>query len=242
KSKLNMLLPILVLPQEILAEIFITLSEAVGYQTFRYPYLGRSHDVRFLITHVCAHWRAVALSCPALWAALKVPSAPAMLQKVLERAKCTPLRLDACIQAHRSPSKDQTMSMLGHLSRIRTLSVTATPEMLNEIIDKMGGPTPLLELLKLIDTHSILRHGEVGPRSLPASLRNEPRPPIHELELENFPFRWTDIAFRSLSHLKLRSYRGPARLDNSFEDFFDALDHMPLLEILELEGVTPSLC
>ncbi|PCH36350.1 hypothetical protein WOLCODRAFT_166861 [Wolfiporia cocos MD-104 SS10] len=51
KSELNMLSPISVLPQEILAEIFITLSEAVGYKAFDYPHLGRRHDVRFLITH-----------------------------------------------------------------------------------------------------------------------------------------------------------------------------------------------
>ncbi|PCH36362.1 hypothetical protein WOLCODRAFT_166871 [Wolfiporia cocos MD-104 SS10] len=51
KSELNKLSPISVLPQEILAEIFITLSEAVGYNVDQYPYPGCSHDVRFLITH-----------------------------------------------------------------------------------------------------------------------------------------------------------------------------------------------
>ncbi|PCH36353.1 hypothetical protein WOLCODRAFT_166864 [Wolfiporia cocos MD-104 SS10] len=51
KSELNMLSPISVLPQEILAEIFITLSEAVGHNVDQYPHPGRRHDVRFLITH-----------------------------------------------------------------------------------------------------------------------------------------------------------------------------------------------
>ena len=67
-------------PIEILSRIFVSLTLDCG--TVNFP-LRRSGDVlpQLLVSHVCSHWRRVALHTPELWsdtAFLLYPTSPAM--------------------------------------------------------------------------------------------------------------------------------------------------------------------
>ncbi|TEB27631.1 hypothetical protein FA13DRAFT_1607377, partial [Coprinellus micaceus] len=76
----NQVTPICCLPPEILSKIFLTLSAVTPRH---HP---RDSVSWFRVSHVCVHWRSVALSCSDLWANLRFVS-PAFTELMLDRAR-----------------------------------------------------------------------------------------------------------------------------------------------------------
>ncbi|KAH9936681.1 uncharacterized protein B0H18DRAFT_329334 [Fomitopsis serialis] len=70
RARLNTLVPISRLPVEVLSEIFLHTAAVRLYVP------GRDHDLHpyhwLQVTRMCRHWRAVALSCTALWSRLTI--------------------------------------------------------------------------------------------------------------------------------------------------------------------------
>ncbi|KAI0264916.1 hypothetical protein BC834DRAFT_881122 [Gloeopeniophorella convolvens] len=72
-AQLNALAPVSLLPTELLARIFRLLRDSRDYdKEARLP-------LSVAVTHVCCHWREVALSDSSLWSAIR-NSAPRSLQ------------------------------------------------------------------------------------------------------------------------------------------------------------------
>ncbi|KAG2756567.1 hypothetical protein P692DRAFT_20825793 [Suillus brevipes Sb2] len=73
------------------------------------------------VTHVCRHWRNVALECPTLWRFIS-SSSPFWLDIMLERSKETPLIVTYAIPM---PLEDCLEKVLLHLPRIKYLEFRA---------------------------------------------------------------------------------------------------------------------
>ena len=80
------------LPPEILSHVFLELSSSspVGSSTSQ-----RLSWIR--LTHVCRHWRGVALNCPALWSNISIAH-EVWTDLMLSRSKEAPLSVDLSIR------------------------------------------------------------------------------------------------------------------------------------------------
>ncbi|PCH39781.1 hypothetical protein WOLCODRAFT_161867 [Wolfiporia cocos MD-104 SS10] len=254
KSELNTLAPISALPPEILAKIFIACVDE--------PESGftRGRCARIRLTHVCSHWRSVALQSSALWTDLALPAAPALVQEFLARSKSLPLRLYVYSEDYHfsldgsiasmfqdcHPSLYESMASILKempMSRIRTIRMKAvSPASSRRLYDNLDGPAPLLESVELDNRtpyQSITATSSGLP--LPPFMHNGHPERLRRLVLKHHPFRWIDIASYSLGHLTISCNLTPAGKGNHMQDFLHAIESMPLLETLDMENAIPSL-
>ncbi|KAJ7666551.1 hypothetical protein B0H17DRAFT_1210594 [Mycena rosella] len=143
--------PVLTLPPEITAEIFLQLA------------LGDSNDDDsrdfqgvLLILAVCRTWRTLALSVPALWATLNLrtlawrPNAPGEMEELVDtwfsRAGALPLSLNWF--GNLEQSSGQLNTIIGrHALRLQSLHIGIDMGCVSDLIDSI--PFPRLELLAL---------------------------------------------------------------------------------------------
>ncbi|KAI0264872.1 hypothetical protein BC834DRAFT_237067 [Gloeopeniophorella convolvens] len=116
-TQLNALTPVSLLPTELLARIFHLLRDSRDYdKDARLP-------LSVAVTHVCRHWREVALSDSSLWSALR-NSAPRCSQKwlteMLIRSKNAPLDIEVY-----EPHTNFLHSLTHHSSRISRLCLSS---------------------------------------------------------------------------------------------------------------------
>ena len=233
-TRLNALLPISRLPPEVLSEIFLRIA---GY---RPGHASRPPKVRawMRVTHVCTHWREIALQCAELWSRLDVPSIPELLALFLLRSKDTPLTMTLSFRPLRLPgmrmlesSEDVILLALSALHRVRMLSVDASWKPADVILQQLGSRAPLLESLTISNasSNSELRASLARMLSHPESNR------LRILETEFYCFTWRDVLFDGLTRLRVRGNGG--HRDSSLTCFFNALASMSQLEELELTEV-----
>ncbi|KDQ51403.1 hypothetical protein JAAARDRAFT_140488, partial [Jaapia argillacea MUCL 33604] len=88
-TKRNSLVPISRLPPEVLASIFV---QHVAQNDLRSPLLssGCSADWWIAVTHVCKHWREVALATPMLWCSLPFQRSD-LVPEMIVRSRMAPL-------------------------------------------------------------------------------------------------------------------------------------------------------
>ncbi|KAE9410840.1 hypothetical protein BT96DRAFT_766117, partial [Gymnopus androsaceus JB14] len=79
KSRYNLHMPISKLPAEILCVIFMLVPESTDDDWYR-----------FTVTHVCSHWRSIALNYPEMW---NMPDfwMPEWACEMLKRSEMAPL-------------------------------------------------------------------------------------------------------------------------------------------------------
>ncbi|KAI0280965.1 hypothetical protein BC826DRAFT_874013, partial [Russula brevipes] len=85
----NTLAPVSVLPPEVLARIFhlVAFADSSGAETGSLRWIG--------VTHVCRHWRQVALDDSSLWARISSSRVrPTWVSEVLARARDAPLAIE----------------------------------------------------------------------------------------------------------------------------------------------------
>ncbi|KAG1873203.1 hypothetical protein F4604DRAFT_778960 [Suillus subluteus] len=84
RSRQNALTYTCLLPPEILAAIFIYIAEEQSCYSGTPSHCGA--PLFLAVTHVCQHWRKVALECATLWTSINCASAP-WVTIMLERSK-----------------------------------------------------------------------------------------------------------------------------------------------------------
>ncbi|KAG6810304.1 hypothetical protein H0H92_012481, partial [Tricholoma furcatifolium] len=126
KNRHNALTPTCRIPSEVLACIFrqVACDAAAGVDTNTYSL----HWIKS-ISHICSHWREVALSTPTLWSTIDVDHSPTWAFEMLRRSRDAPLALlttrkKEVISRRAYPVLLQALTL--HLPRIYNLMMGST--------------------------------------------------------------------------------------------------------------------
>ncbi|KAJ7760560.1 hypothetical protein B0H16DRAFT_1532699 [Mycena metata] len=226
RSRRNDLSSIGRLPPEMLSKIFLFVQ---------------SNTLSWIeeVSHICRHWRAVALNCPNLWC-FPIFSRSKWADEMLKRSKMAPLsiRLDLDVMSITPGMLDAVHSSLGHISRIAELelfvgnSIDSSPihTMLN-----ITDPAPYLHSLSLSSSGYNGEHF-----AIPAAFLNGEAPRLCKLELIGFSIPWdSPLMSNNLVHLKIHDPGANGR-PSSMTELVEALGRIPLLETLELHNALPT--
>ncbi|KAG1739536.1 hypothetical protein EDB19DRAFT_2039289 [Suillus lakei] len=215
RSRRNALARISCLPPEILATVFKYVTDE---ESFMGPY-NSSAPHCLVVTHVCRHWRQVALDCPALWASIDCVSAR-WLQIMLDRSKNTALVVTYSAQILQGCLE----RVLSQLPRIKVLRLSSSSYDVKRVFSCLSShPAPLLQIFELSVT------GTVNPIS--DTIFQGRAPQLRSVELMHCSFNWTSCIFSGLRTLVVRDARSVSKLSH----LLSALSRMPDLEKLLLQ-------
>lgn len=214
-------------PSEILSEIFLFVR---GDQT--------EFDIDWIrsTSHVCQHWRDVALACPSLWTYIfPAPPGHRSVKELLERSKMAPLviRLTLGFLKLHHETSVALQSAMEHAPRIRELHIQAPASQMRKIFpNSIPIDAPLLETLHLSNTNYL-----PDPDSVYKLPQFDGATRLRRLELCKCNLHWPSPLLSELTHLKLDN------LDilPTMSQLLDALKKMPNLEILDLKDCLPTL-
>ncbi|KAA1470629.1 hypothetical protein DENSPDRAFT_923666 [Dentipellis sp. KUC8613] len=169
------------LPVEMLAEIFLYLAATPdSLQCHHSPMAWLA------VTHVCAHWRAVALSLPAMWHTIPCDH-PELTKLLLARSKnsTSPLTLIHPRWARRSTPENMDTLLLS-LPRVHELAVAAPPRRLTPLLTSfVSAHIPALTSLAIHCSDP-----DLSPSSSPSTysprLTTSPLSPLRSLTLSGF--------------------------------------------------------
>ncbi|KAM5544204.1 hypothetical protein V8D89_001864, partial [Ganoderma adspersum] len=246
KTRLNTLTAIGRLPDELLAEILITLMRE-NYDSVRREYCSGPPQPRWIIlTHICRHWRRVALDTAQLWSLIYLTRAD-IFSAFLERSKAALLSIDVHYEYYSDDTS--SLSLIPPVSsRIRHLSVYTDVSKLQTFCKQLTQPLERLEQLVLSSRQSLSFSYDRASSSFPVIPRAGLTPLLRHLELHRVPFRWDDPIFCStLTTLRVTATvdQGSHRSDRpnvgSTEDLLDVLMQIaPHLEVLDLDETLPT--
>ncbi|TFY75480.1 hypothetical protein EWM64_g8532 [Hericium alpestre] len=261
----NALSPISCLHVEILSRIFMILSEEdrpslsdvhwrIGGNRKKED-SGGNLDMGWLkITHVCHHWRVVALDNGMLWAHVVFDLGQNWTTEFLTRARHFPLTIHMhdvhgapvanggqCFQdiisQHLYHTKELAFSSRGYI--VRPPGRPMADPMLS-VIAALSKPAPVLES---ISVHSIIPR----PVNMVSNLFDHQAPRLRRLDLQYCTISWPLPEFQKLVHLAITcNSSSPTAQDAimpseiaqdvaAFRQFWFSLERMPLLETLVLE-------
>ncbi|KAJ8580063.1 hypothetical protein M405DRAFT_802319 [Rhizopogon salebrosus TDB-379] len=221
RSRRNSLAPIACLPPEILVTVFKLIVEKGWYRTYRRNY----HYCT--VTHVCRHWRRVALECPGLWAFINGTSTR-WIGLMLERSKKAPL----VVTCHASALPSDCLGkVLSQLPRIKVLRLELYMRDANRVLDYLlVQPAPLLQIFKFS-----LAGG--GIPVISDAIFQGQAPQLRDIQLTCCSFSWTSRLFSGLRTLDLEGIASSAS-SCTLQELLAALRRMPGLEQLKLEPLS----
>ncbi|KAI0315927.1 hypothetical protein OF83DRAFT_1129646, partial [Amylostereum chailletii] len=259
----NSLLPICRVPPEILTAIFqVYISDcrfqdeeilSQGSRSPTPPLPGCDIVWIFSITHVCRHWRHVALECPGLWRVVNFNHGQSLWKEMANRAQGTPLVLDTwepvrsgldwtlhpldreCLLTQISESE----IIPSHIHHTETLVLSGCPTGMSELVPSITNPAPILETLSI---------AAVGGHSAPNDTRDmfpedflaSKAPKLCKVVLMGCRWLWNSPLLKTLTHLEMCPNRhDPFAHTGSLMDLLDALNNTPELETLKLSNCLP---
>ena len=233
-TRRNMLVPVSVLPAEILARIF----HFVPFSQPSFYLRGWAH-----VTHVCRRWRQIALDDSTLWTHFSTTSSrnEECIAEQLSRARNAPLVLKL------GPwlGKDALSLFTPHIPHTRELYLhdlsSLHPEIVQEIIIEKA---PVLECLEFDTSKNlpmVIKHA-VGHLFFKG-----PLPKLRILRISRIAFPWSHFPRGQLTQLKvILSEEVPTvtSKDSQHDDLnqlIDLLIDCPSLEVLTLENCLPAM-
>ncbi|KZT64938.1 hypothetical protein DAEQUDRAFT_814645 [Daedalea quercina L-15889] len=229
-TRLNSLTFISILPSELLIKIFLEVAQEHN-DTELFGTRAQWKPYRWIrISHVCKHWRTVALGCPNLWSdRLTVTKQREWMVVLLERSKSAPLTISLnsrLLSVAPRTRSNAVQVVLSQLPRVRTLSITMEGNIVVEkdLFHQLGGPAPLLEMLIIKnESRSLAEHHHIDKL-----IRHDETRRLRRLDLHACKLDWREVSLPSLTDLVLT--HGHIITD----DLLIALAHMPLLRNLDL--------
>jgi F-box-like len=235
-ARRNTLVPISLLPPELLSRIFH--FHALEEQSWLSPEtLGWIR-----VTHVCRHWRRVALEDSTLWATISgIPRSKRWIAEMLARAKCAPLiinLIDAPDNAiismfpsqffHTRELRLRCLS-LAHLDNIRELCELEAPVLEHFELDMSDASCPVT-FYQLIGTKFFKGNA----------------PELRTFSLCHVRIHWSLIPRTQLSQLRITLPREISNADglplhDELDQFIDVLTNSPGLEDLVLQFCLPHM-
>ncbi|KAG5221124.1 F-box domain-containing protein [Salix suchowensis] len=217
RGRRNALAPISTLPPEILSMVFMY-AEAASNDSLAW----------IKVSHVCQHWRAVALDSPGCG-----------------RISCLVVRngRGRCSNAPRWPPRHQSRPLLPDASPPRSCSVDDEADTSHAQSQYHRQPFHIKYHIRRL-ARRCSPASVIEPPQFPAPWSASNRHPsvpsamkaprLRHLELLQCNVEWNSPFLRSLTHFKLRDATSP-----SMEDLISALQAMPYLEVLEFQNTLP---
>ncbi|KAH6914645.1 hypothetical protein BKA70DRAFT_1256671 [Coprinopsis sp. MPI-PUGE-AT-0042] len=149
KQKRNELSPVSVLPPELLATVFRLLV----YDQPSWSRQGFTDLVR--LTHVSAHWRAVALEQATFWSHIDSYFGPQWLGRFVARSRNAPVSVLLDNDFNTPPATTaeilpQIASLLAQTSRLVSVTLRADPATVGSLLDAFTSPAPRLTRLSIV--------------------------------------------------------------------------------------------
>ena len=235
----NALAPISSLPAEVITTIFSILRIPISSSplTPLTPCEKPDHLPWLRITHVCHHWREIALNQPRFWSHLRFSNfSSAGAAEILARAKTVPLHWEAKVPAHWDDARFSAFQkeLYTHASHICHLDISVESFRFPKMLEGLVSPAPTLEYLSLegFPTQAI------SPGiPIPDTLFDGTTPRLSCFKLRNFDISWKSPLLKGLRYLEIHSPSADAR--PSLSVWLDALDEMPQLKMLILYAASP---
>lgn len=234
KSHRNTVADTCILPAEVLSNIFIALKEVIVHER-------KMSWVR--VSHVCRHWRAVALDCPVLWSTILSVN-PELMELMLHRSKSSPLTIK--ISACTTRTNDVLSKTLSQTSRLRDVELHLgewdTSLEASKILSNFDKAAPILEKLVLEGTkagHSLIMSDQQHAIwSIPNDFLQEGAPSLEHLDITRSAFHWDVLPISStLTYLRLENVAPENRPIQ--KSFYKSMAKMSQLETLELAACLP---
>ncbi|KAI0289295.1 hypothetical protein BC826DRAFT_631265 [Russula brevipes] len=231
-TRRNTLAPVSVLPAEVLARIFHLVALAESSR----PGMG---SLRWIgITHVCHHWRQVALDDSSLWARISGWSAKTTwISETLARARNAPLAIDL----FETWNAEILAMFSAHFAHTREFSLRGlvTPHFFDDNIREICSlEAPALEHFEL-DADI-----DFPVTFFRAPLFNGMAPKLRTFSLSQIRVPWSFIPRGQLSQLKISLFDEESIADRpslgDSKSLIDLLINCPVLEILVLESCLPQ--
>jgi hypothetical protein len=229
-TRRNTLVPISVLPPEILSLVFhfLVLDE---------PPLSRKPWIR--VTHVCRRWRQVAIDDSSLWARIwGIPTNTKWISEILARAKNVPLEIELNDVGRSSP--ETFLMIVPHLSHTRHLRLHyLSVYHRGGIQDIFSREAPALEHLELTGNRTIyspVTFPDIGGNMLFKG--HAPR--LRTFSLSRVVIPWSLVPRGQLTQLKIAGPDEDVASPGDLNELIDLLVNCPELEILALESCLPS--
>ncbi|KAF6759728.1 hypothetical protein DFP72DRAFT_115738 [Ephemerocybe angulata] len=237
------------LPPEVLSHIFLNL-----FWTMECEYEEDKKVCWIFSTHVCRHWRAVALGCAALWTNFMFDMHGELIRTVLPRSKNLPLSV--ALKCGGLLDIDALGEVLSQTTRLRHVVLSPRigpnppqlgrrrfysdpkpdqryePPSFTAALGRMGPLAPLLTTLSVSYTYL------TGPEKLPENFLSEGAPALKHLKLDKFNLHWSRIPFWST--LKTLHLVSIGDYYPQFPAMLETFRGLPLLERLTLGDILPQ--
>lgn len=222
----NTLVPIAVLPPEILTEVFKHwMADARAWLSGSESPIGPS-NMWIRISHVCHHWREVALNAPRLWNQFLCNDQD-FTEEMLSRTRETLLDVKAS-----RPAIHALRLVLQELPRLQSIELSFVDQLRWEWFDFQDLVAPHLRKFALTGSQD----GEI-------LFDKFELPRLTELSLRNTPIPWFNRIFSpTLTHLEFGNSNNLALHNNtSLDSVLRALKSMPHLQSLSLARTLPTI-
>ena len=229
-TRRNTLVPIYILHSEIFSRIFHFVA-----------LFNRSSSRDWVhVTHVCRHWRQIALDDSTLWTYFSsYPRNKDWIAERLSRARNAPL----VIKVDRWLGKDTLSLFIPHISNTRKLHLhnlsSFRPEFVQEVRVQKA---PVLESLELGVSNNFPMNSEHGHLFFKG-----PLPKLRILRVSQIVFPWSLFPRGQLTQLQVilsREVSTVTSKDSQNDDLnqlIDLLINCPALEVLALENCLPAM-
>ena len=233
RHRRNAIAPISSLPTEVIAFIL-----SISRHLFRgFAHEKPNHLAWLRVTHVCHHWREIALNNSLFWSHIDFTDfTSASTAEMLVRAKKAPLHLTAWFLGF---PRDHarfiafTKELQSHVANICHLDIRADAVFLRRPLKRLSSPAPTLESLSL-GAEGIATRSRT---TIPDTLFGGTAPRLFSLKLCRCNISWKSPLLNGLRSLQI--YEPSKHARPSLADWLDALDQMPQLKNLDLHSASP---
>ncbi|KAG6908831.1 hypothetical protein DXG01_003184 [Tephrocybe rancida] len=254
-SRQNALTVTCQIPTEILGIIFEEVAKLAEKSNYDGPW---NHMKKFRrvrnVSHVCSHWRCVALLTLNLWSDIPLEY-PGCVQEMLQRSRMTPLTVayrTTSQYTRKTPDSYVALKKIlsSHLPRIRNLTLKFIKSQHNhsnvyapstlirsgELLALLDQPVPLVERLEL----QLQQEEGSKPNKLPDGIIRElsSSSRLQHLMLDGCGMSWEFAAFGNLKSLDISHV--PPSVMPSMPHLMGILSQTPLLEKLSLQDIEPT--